>query len=339
MFFSAISQRSQVLVEAKALPRSFVRFIFAATGWHQLAVSAISIAVFLLNAAPIETQRRIIDAAVKGGSASTVLSLIIAQCVIIVAFGLSKLLMNIYRAWLGECATRALRVLVEGRIEQAEATQDHSASGTGLAIIYAEADDVGSFVGSSISAPIVELGFLVSVFAYLAALDGRLMLLSVVVLSPQFVFVPLMQRAINQRVKRRTQVLRQFGDDMLKALPSIGNSRNVERLNEVFALDMGVLQLKFSLKFLMNFTYSAGSILVLGIGSLLVIRGETEIATVITFLSAIGKVVDPWNDVVDWARSFAVATVKYELIRKGSEKIGGRASRMGSTALETGIPA
>lgn len=324
-------------MEAKALPHSFVGFIFAATGWHQLAVSVISIAVFLLNAAPIETQRRIIDAAVKGGSASTVLSFVIAQCVIIVAFGLSKLLMNIYRAWLGECATRALRVVVERRIERAEATQDHSTSGTGLAIIFAEADDVGSFVGSSISAPIVELGFLVSVFAYLAALDGHLMLLSAAVLSPQFVFVPLMQRAINQRVMLRTQVLRQFGDDALKALPVVGNNRNVERLDEVFVLDMGVLQLKFSLKFLMNFTYSAGSILVLGIGSLLVIRGETEIATVITFLSAIGKVVDPWNDLVDWARNFTVAAVKYELIRKGSEKIGGGAWRMTPDALGDSI--
>lgn len=169
--------------------------------------------------------------------------------------------------------------------------------------------------------PIVELGFLVSVFAYLATLESSLMLLSLVVLAPQFTFVPLMQRAINRRVTHRTQVLRQFGDDMLKALPLSGDNRNVERLDEVFALDMGVLELKFSLNFLKNFTYSIGNILVLGIGSVLVIRGEAEIATVITFLSTIGMVIDPWNDVVDWARNFAVAAVKYELIRQGSEKI------------------
>lgn len=323
MLFSTQSQQSQNLVEGEALPCSFVRFIFAVSGWHQLAVSAISVAVFLLDAAPIETQRRIIDAAVKGGTASTILTLIAAQCALIVAFGLSKLVMNVYRAWLGESATRALRVLVEERLARTDVPEDQPNSGTGLAMIFAEADDVGAFVGSSISEPIVEAGFLISVFAYLAALESRMALLSLAVLAPQFVFVPLMQRAINRRVARRTQTLRQFGNDMLAAVPFIGNGRNVERLDEVFALDMGVIKLKFSLNFLMNLTYSFGSILVLGIGSLLVIRGQAEIATVITFLSATGKVVDPWNDVVDWARNFSVAAVKYELIVRGIGMIGG----------------
>ena len=252
MLFSTQSQQSQNLVEGEALPCSFVRFIFAASGWHQLAVSAISVAVFLLDAAPIETQRRIIDAAVKGGTASTILTLIAAQCALIVAFALSKLVMNVYRAWLGESAMRALRVLVEERLARTDVPEDHPNSGTGLAMIFAEADDVGAFVGSSISEPIVEAGFLISVFAYLAALESRMALLSLAVLAPQFVFVPLMQRAINRRVARRTQTLRQFGNDMLAAVPFIGNGRNVERLDEVFALDMGVIKLKFSLNFLMK---------------------------------------------------------------------------------------
>jgi len=317
--FARPSARSQALIEAGVLPRSLLAFVLRSGGWHQLAVSLVSIAVFLLNAAPIETQRRIIDIAVHRGSVATILTLVAMQCAIVVTFGLSKLLMNVYRAWLGECATWALRAMVEARLEGRDAEPGHPGGGTGLSMIFAEADDVGAFVGSSISAPVVEAGFLISVFAYLALLDIRMTLVSLVVLAPQFVFVPLMQRAINRRVARRTWTLRRFGDDVLAA----GSSRHVgseaELLQEVFALDMSVFKLKFTLNFLMNFTYSLGNILVLAIGGLLVVAGQAEIATVVTFLSALGRVVDPWNDVVDWARSLAMAVVKYDLILRGAE--------------------
>ena len=83
---------------------------------------------------------------------------------------------------------------------------------------------------------------------------------------------------------------------------------------EVFAVDIGVFEIKFSLNFLMNLTYSLGSLLVLAVGCILVVRGQTEIATVVTFLSATGRIVDPWNDVVDWARGLAMTTVKYGLV-------------------------
>lgn len=43
------------------------------------------------------------------------------------------------------------------------------------------------------------------------------------------------------------------------------------------------------LLFLMNLTYSPGSLTVLGPGAVLVIKGRTDIATLITFLSATGK--------------------------------------------------
>ena len=76
------------------------------------------------------------------------------------------------------------------------------------------------------------------------------------------------------------------------------------------------------MNFFMNLANSIGNLVILGLGSVLVVRGQTEIATVITFLSATGKVVDPWNDVVDWARSLAVSLVKYDLIVKGYERLG-----------------
>ena len=315
---AAISEPPRPHGQASPLPSSLLRFVLLSGGWHQAAVCALSIFVFLLNAAPIETQRRIIDAAVHLGSARAILTLIALQIGLVLAFGLAKLAMNVYRAWLGECATRDLRLVVTQRLEQADEEGSDLANGTGLAMIRAEADDIGGFVGSSLSLPIVEIGFLASVFIYLAFLDLRMMGASLLILAPQFVFVPLMQRAINRRVAQRTRLLRRFGDEILS--PSKAES-SAPKLDEVFAVDIGIFEIKFSLNFLMNLTYSLGSLLVLGIGCVLAVRGQTEIATVVTFLSATTKIVDPWNDVIDWARGFAMTSVKYDLVIRALETL------------------
>ena len=313
---NAISKPRRPYEQALPLPPSLLRFVILSGGWHQAAVCALSIAVFLLNTAPIETQRRIIDTAVHVGSVRAILTLVALQIGLVLAYGLAKLAMNVYRAWIGECATRDLRLVVTQRLERADEEGSDLANGTGLAMILAEADDIGGFVGSSLSLPIVEVGFLASIFIYLAFLDLGMMAASLLILAPQFVFVPLMQRAINRRVAERTRLLRRFGDEILSPVKT-GSS--APRLDEVFAVDIGVFEIKFSLNFLMNLTYSLGSLLVLGIGCVLAVSGQTEIATVVTFLSATTKIVDPWNDVVDWARGFAMTTVKYDLVIRALE--------------------
>ncbi len=308
---AAIPERPRPHSQALVLPPSLLRFVLSSGGWHQAAICILSVAVFLLDTAPIEIQRRIIDTAVHAGSVHAILMLVALQLAVIVIYGLAKLAMNVYRAWLGECATRDLRLVVTERLERIGAESPNLGNGTGLAMILAEADDIGAFVGSSLSLPVVEIGFLASVFVYLAFLDLGMMAASLLILAPQFVFVPLMQRAINRRVAQRTRILRRFGDEILS--PSRAGS-SAPRLDEVFAVDVGVFEIKFSLNFLMNLTYSLGSLLVLGIGCVLVVRGRTEIATVVTFLSATIKIADPWNDVVDWARGLALTTVKYDLV-------------------------
>ncbi|MGN6098837.1 MAG: ABC transporter ATP-binding protein [Bosea sp. (in: a-proteobacteria)] len=308
---ASISEPPRPRTGEAGLPRRFLHFVLLSGGWHQAAICGLSVSVFLLNTAPIETQRRIIDAAVHGGGIPAILTLAALQLGLVLAYGLAKLAMNLYRAWLGECATRELRLVVTQRLEHMGGTGSDLTNGTGLAMILAEADDIGAFVGSSLSLPIVEIGFLASVFVYLAVLDLKMMAASLVILAPQFVFVPLMQRAINRRVAQRTRLLRCFGDEILA--PSQAES-SAHRLDEVFAVDIGVFEIKFSLNFLMNLTYSLGSLLVLAVGCILVVRGQTEIATVVTFLSATGRIVDPWNDVVDWARGLAMTTVKYGLV-------------------------
>ena len=70
-------------------------------------------------------------------------------------------------------------------------------------MVIAEADPIGSFVGSSFSEPLLQGGVLLTVLSYLIYLQPLMALVGVLVFLPQLILIPLLQGAINRRVKAR----------------------------------------------------------------------------------------------------------------------------------------
>ncbi|WP_375459284.1 hypothetical protein [uncultured Enterovirga sp.] len=58
---------------------------------------------------------------------------------------------------------------------------------------------------------------------------------------------------------------------------------------------MGVYELKFSMNFLMNLCHQLGIAGILGVGGWFVVRGQTEIGTVVAFISGLATIKDPWT--------------------------------------------
>jgi ABC-type bacteriocin/lantibiotic exporter with double-glycine peptidase domain len=53
---------------------------------------------------------------------------------------------------------------------------------------------------------------------------------------------------------------------------------------------------------------------VLGVGGWFVVSGQTEVGTVVAFVSGLAKINDPWGDLVNWFRDLTVTGTKYRLI-------------------------
>src|SRR4029078_5273165 len=87
------------------------------SGWSQFRVSCLAIAVFVLTTAPLEMQRRILNAAVLEGDLRWVLVLATIYASIVLTEGLIKLLMNIYRGWIAEKAVRVLRLAASALVD------------------------------------------------------------------------------------------------------------------------------------------------------------------------------------------------------------------------------
>ncbi len=312
-----IRQTTAAPLPQARLPRGITGYILRFTLWHQVALAMLSIAVFLLSAVPLEIQRRIVNDAIREGGFQPILWLGVAYIGVALAEGGLKVVLNIYRAWISENAVRHMRQTVSAMVDSGS-NSIHSARAEGIetSVVLSEVDPVGGFIGISISEPLLQGGILLSVFGYMVYLQPHMALLCFLVFSPQFLFVPLMQHAINLRAKQRIQTLREVSGGLVEAGSGHRPSALLqnERIDRVFTLNMGIYKLKYSMNFLMNFMYHGGITTTLVVGGWYAVRGDIEVGTVVAFLSGLAKVNDPWGDVVNWFREMTVSAVKYRLI-------------------------
>jgi ABC-type multidrug transport system fused ATPase/permease subunit len=298
---------------ARRIPMTLWGFVRLSSGWHQLWLLVISTLVFLASTAPLEVQRRLVNEATSGTTYRPILILALVYAGLALVEGILKLAMNMYRAWISEHAVLSLRRSVQALLDGRAPREAAGTQGVGVSMILAEAEPIGGFVGSSVSEPLLQGGILLSVLAYMLYLQPLMALVAVAVFSPQLAMVPVVQRAINTRVRRRIRTLRRVSvavtggaeDDPLEQR---------RRINKVLRLNLGIFRLKFSLNFSMNLLTHWGTAGILALGGWYVVIGETEIGTVVAFVSGLAKITDPWRDLVNWYREMNVTRTKYILL-------------------------
>jgi len=304
-------------MKSRAMPRTFFGYVWEVSSRHQSGLCLLSVAVFLLSAVPLELQRRIVNDAIGKGAIDMIVWLAIAYAAVALAEGAVKLWLNIYRSWVSERAVLDLRRGIGALTGNALAAENRADSeGVEISMILTESEPIGGFVGMSISEPLLQGGILVSVFGYLVWLEPWMALVSMAVFSPQLVFVPLMQRAMNRRASERIHTLRAVsggivgatGGDTALAAAQDGH------IDHVFTLNMGIYKLKFTMNFLMNLMHHLGVASVLGVGGWFAAHGRIEVGTVVAFVSGLAKVNDPWGDVVNWYREMTAVNMRYRLV-------------------------
>src|SRR5215469_6416 len=301
-------------VAADELPGSVFRYVLATSALHQLLLLALTVAVFLIEIVPLELQRRIVNNLVKDRPYRWVIILCAVYAGVVFVQGGIKLGLNVYRGWVGERAVRDLRRRIHGVIEAPPtASPAAEAQGIAVAMIVAEVEPIGGFVGSSVSEPLLQGGILISVFAYLIHLDPWMALGAFALFLPQFVFVPLMQTAVNWRAGARIRVSRQLGIGVIDQ-NNVHFRADEQRIERAFALDMGIFRLKFTMNFLMNLCSHLQIVSALLIGGWWVFTDRLEVGGVVAFISGISRLNDPWGDLVNYFRDLNITQVKYRLL-------------------------
>jgi ABC-type bacteriocin/lantibiotic exporter with double-glycine peptidase domain len=303
------------------MPRTIMAFVLAATGIHQAGLAVLSVAVFALSAVPLELQRRIVNGLTHRTAFETIAWLALGYAGVALVEQLLKLSLNVYRGWVAESTVRRLRDTIFSMAGPHAGSPEEA--GVEIAMVLEEAEPIGGFTGISVSEPLLQGGILASVVGYIFVLQPWLALLGLAFFLPQWVFVPLLQGAINRRARERIVIKRDISgaiaDGRLEADPSSEDGP----IQRIFALNMGIYRLKYAMNLLMNLMHHLSVAVALCVGGWMVMDGRIEVGTVVAVVSGLGKLNDPWGDLVNWGREFSVVGVKYRLFADAARWLGG----------------
>jgi len=307
--------------------KDLYQHVWKTSGRHQVLLSVLSVTLFLLELAPLELQRRIVNGAVGREAFTAIASLCLLYVVVALVQGGLKMLLNIYRGSVSEAANQRLRLeaslIAIARADKGSAPDD---SGVAISIIVSEVEAVGGFVGASFSEPVLNGGILLSVFGYMMFMQPWMALVAFALFCPQILFIPLLQEAINRRTKLRIETLRALSVDIVTAATDPPDAREMTyraRVGDVFRLNMQIFRRKFGMNFLMNLLHHLGIIGILSVGGWLLLHGQTEVGTVVAFISGLNRMNDPWGDLVNYFRDMTNAGVKFRMIAQALDMRSG----------------
>lgn len=274
--------------------KDLYRYIWKISARDQLFLSILSTGVFLLELAPLELQRRIVNAAVAHHEYRLIGVLCLIYLAVSLLHGGLKLVTNVYRGSVGEATNRHLRMQLAPSADS-DAPSVEGDAGVRISIIVSEAEAVGGFAGGSFSEPILNAGILLSVFGYMLYVQPWMALVAFLMLCPQLLFIPTLQESINRRTQRRIETLRAL------SVAIVDEGANGSTASQ-------------------HHTYSLGVIGILAVGSWLMLHDRTDAGTIVAFISGLNRMNVPWRDLMNWFRDLTNAGTKYRLIAEELSK-------------------
>lgn len=303
------------------LSRHLYSYVWKTTRAKQIAICLLTAILAPLMMVPLELQRRIVNYAVV--SRSVWLLVILGGIYLTVIFlqGALKYWLNMLKGLAVEVIARDIRLRILDRVS--EGGEDSGKSGTELnagtvvSMLAAETEDVSGFGGDAFGLPLLSGGTIVCVFGYLLWVEPVITILAVIIYFPQALIVPLTQQTINRLARLRIQNVRSLGHlaiDRDRRTHKSDLAPGTVTIDRIYRLRILIYLRKYLLAALGNFLDSMGSVIVLMIGGYLIIRGVTQIGTLVVFMSGLGKIADPWDELINYYRTVSNTTVVYDMI-------------------------
>ena len=291
----------------------------------QIKICLLAGLVAFLSIIPLELQRRIVDSVVSRADVWLLVLLGSIYLVVLVIQGGLKYAVNLLKGRIQEEVARNLRQRAVDRkysTLRADGRPDPEVmnSGTMASMLTSESEDLGEFASGSLSTPLLQTTTIAWVLAYLIWVEPQIACLAVVIYAPQVFLVPKIQRNVNRLARRRTQAMRKLGhaavgfghttvDDQKRL-----RSRASLLINLIFKIRMIIYRQKYFLTIIGNFLNSFGILVVLMVGGYMVIHGQTNVSTLVVFMSGFQKISDPWDQLIQYYRSLSNARVTFGLV-------------------------
>jgi len=308
------------------LPKSMYRYIWQVSRQGQIHICILTAIIAPLSMVPLELQRRIVDGVLKehGGALQMLLLLGAAYVAVVLIQNGAKYLLNVTKGRVLEDVARDIRLKMFGLACNRAPSADEWGrvqpvdSGTTVSVLAAESEAVGGFASESFSVPMLQIGTIVWVMGYLLWVQPLIAAFAILVYAVQVFTVPRVQETINRLARLRTRTIRRLGR---AAAEDVGHKQAEEctahaarLIDHAYHMRISIYRRKFFLTFLGNVLDASGPIAALVVGGWMVIHGQTEVSTLVVFISGFQKISDPWDVLITFYRTMSTARVTYGLV-------------------------
>ncbi|MFC3615659.1 ABC transporter transmembrane domain-containing protein [Lutimaribacter marinistellae] len=284
---------------------------------RQIMLILLSLAIAALAAAPLEFQKRIINLLTEESLDKDLLfSLGAGMMGVILASLAFKWARGFLASVLGEDTVRLIRTRLLSEAEREETEGRPLGRGTLTTAISAEAEELGHFAGAAYSEPVVQIGTLVSVIAYISSTQPMLGLVALSMIVPQIAIVLISQRQVNLFVAARVRALRAATDQVSVERVREVTDEVMTRFDEIYDTRRRMFIWKMSAKFLLSAINGLGTVGVLMLGGWLVLEGQTDVGTVVAATTGLTRIQGPTTFLIAFYRQVSANRIKFDLLRE-----------------------
>jgi ABC-type multidrug transport system fused ATPase/permease subunit len=250
-----------------------------------------------------------------------------------IRFGL-RYYVNVYKGQLGERMLRRLRYLLYSQLLRFPLPHFRRTSqGELIAMITAEVEPLGGFIGDAFALPAFEGGTLLTILVFMFIQDPILGIAAISLYPLQMYLIPKLQRQVNLLAKERVKTVRKLSERIGESVSGIeeihaNDTSELERaefvrwIGTIYEIRYVIYRKKFFIKFLNNVIGQATPFFFLSIGGYLVIAGELTFGALVAVLAAYKDLSAPWKELLSWYQMKEDTRVKYDQLMEQFQLAG-----------------
>ena len=243
--------------------------------------------------------------------------------------GFFKFLINTRASRLGERVVTTLRSeLYQGLLRLPPERMSGASPGQFVAMITAEAEALGGFIGDAVALPVLQGGTLLVYLVFIFVQEPILGLGTIALYPVQAWLIPRLQAKINSLSRDRIRLMRAVADqvgDTFSSLAEIRSQRSAAvqiqamdaSLSKLRAIRYEIFERKFRLKYLNNSLNKIVPLLFYSIGGYLAIKGQLSIGALVAVLAAYSDMAAPWKELLDYYQQKEDMTIRFQQVVRG----------------------
>jgi putative ABC transport system ATP-binding protein len=320
------------------LEPSIYRFILRYSLREQIYLVAVTLLSFPFLYYSLELPKVIINQAIAGkqfpveilGYSFEQIPYLVLLCTVFLGFvvinGAFKYHLNVRKGRVGERMLRRLRyALFERVLRFPRHHSDRTATGQIIAMLTAELEPVGGFIGDSLALPVMQAGTLLTIFVFMFVQNPLLGAAAIALYPIQAYVIPKLQRRIRELGRQRVRKVRTLSDRIGESIAAQVEIRTnsgaphqladiSRRLGEIYDIRFEIYNRKFFVKFLNNFLNQLTPFFFFLIGGYFVIMGELSFGALVAVLAAYKDLSSPWKELLDFYQQKEDSRIKYDQI-------------------------